>query len=131
MIEISKNIIYIPTMPKFLITLIVTAISMMITSYLIPGIIVSSVSAALVGAIVFGIVNAIVKPILVFFTLPATILTLGLFLLIINGICFALVAYFTPGFAINGFLDAIFGSIVVSLISGFLNNQFSDSDRKK
>lgn len=112
-------------MPKFLATLIITAISMIVTSYLIPGIIVSNITAALVGAFVFGIVNAIVKPILILFTLPVTILSLGLFLFVINAICFALVAYFTPGFAINGFFDALLGSIVVSIVSGFLNNQVS------
>ena len=113
-------------MPKFIVTLIITAISMIVSSYIIPGIVVSSITAALIGAIVFGLVNAIVRPILVLFTLPATIFTLGLFLLIVNGICFALVAYFTPGFSIGGFLDAIFGSMIVSFISGFLNNQASD-----
>ena len=112
-------------MPKFLVTLIVTAISMIVTSYLIPGIVISSITAALVGAFVFGIVNAIVKPILILFTLPVTILSLGLFLFVINAICFALVGYFTPGFAINGFFDALLGSIVVSIVSGFLNNQVS------
>ena len=98
---------------------------MIITSYIVPGIIVSSIVAALIGAFVFGLVNAIIKPILVFFTLPVTILSLGLFLFVINAICFALVAYFTPGFTINGFFDALIGSIVVSLVSGFLNNQVS------
>ena len=112
-------------MPKFIVTLIVTAISMIVTSYLVPGIIVSSITAALIGAFVFGLVNAIVKPILVLFTLPVTILSLGLFLFVINAICFALVGYFTPGFAINGFLDALVGSIIVSIVSGFLNNQVS------
>ena len=112
-------------MPQFLFTLLVTAVSMLITSYLIPGIVISSVVAALVGAIVFGVVNAIVKPILVLFTLPATILTLGLFLLVINAICFNLVAYFTPGFTVNGFFDALLGSILVSIVSGFINNQVS------
>lgn len=112
-------------MPSFLITLIVTAISMMITSYIIPGIRIDNITAALVASVVFGIVNAIVKPILLLFTLPATILTLGLFLFVINAICFSLVAYFTPGLTINSFFDALFGSIVLSLISSFLNNQLS------
>lgn len=110
-------------MPSFLITLIVTAISMMITAYIIPGIRVDNITAALVASFVFGIVNAIVKPILILFTLPATILTLGLFLLVVNAICFSLAAYFTPGLTINSFFDALLGSIVLSLISSFLNNQ--------
>lgn len=111
-------------MQQFIITLLVTAVSMMATAYIIPGIAVSNFSSALVASFVFGIVNAIVKPILVLFTLPATILTLGLFLFVINAICFSLAAYFTPGLTIKSFIDALFGSILLSLISGFLINQF-------
>lgn len=111
-------------MSQFIVTWVVTALSMIITSYIIPGINISTFPAALIGAMVFGLVNAIIKPILVFFTLPLTILTLGLFLFIINAICFSLVGYFTPGFHVNGFFDALFGSIVVSLVSGFLNKIF-------
>ena len=114
-------------MPKFLVTLIITAISLIISSFIIPGIAIKTITAAFVGAIVFGVINAIVRPILLLFTLPATVFTLGLFLFIVNGICFALVGYFTPGFTINNFFDAIFGSIIVSFISGFLNNEASDS----
>ena len=117
-------------MPQFLATWIVTALSMLITAYLIPGITISTIQAAAVGALVFGLINAIVKPILVIFTLPLTVLTLGLFLLIVNAICFSLVGYFTPGFQVNGFLDALFGSIVVSLVSGFLSKMFSSDDNQ-
>lgn len=116
-------------MPRFFLTLIVTAISMIITSYLVPGIVVSSISAALIGAFVFGVVNAIVKPILVLFTLPATIFSLGLFLFVINAVCFALVGYFTPGFAVNGFFSALFGSIVVSIVSSLINSQVSSDEK--
>ena len=115
-------------MPSFLITLIVTAISMIITSYIVPGIVVSSISAALIGAFFFGVVNAIVKPLLILLTLPATILSLGLFLFVINALCFALVGYFTPGFAVSGFISALLGSIVVSIVSSFLNAQVSSDD---
>lgn len=111
-------------MPQFVVTWVVTALSMLITSYLIPGIDISTVQAAAVGAIVFGLINAIVKPILLLFTLPLTILSLGLFLFVINAICFSLVGYFTPGFHVNGFFDALFGSILVSLVSGFLSKMF-------
>lgn len=109
-------------MLNFLTTLVITALSMMITSYIIPGITINNFQAALLAAFIFGIVNAIVKPILVFFTLPVTILSLGLFLFVINAICFSLVAYFTPGLRINSFWDALFGSILVSFISSLLNN---------
>ena len=115
-------------MPKFIITWILTAISMLVASYLIPGIEISTIQAAIIGAIFFGLINAIIKPLLLIFTLPLTILTLGLFLFVINAICFSLVGYFTPGFQVNGFFDALFGSIIVSFVSSFLNNIF-DNDK--
>ena len=114
-------------MPQFIITWILTAISLLITAYIIPGITISGFPAAAVGAIVFGFVNAIVKPILVLFTLPLTILTLGLFLLVVNALSFSIVSYFTPGFTVSGFLDALFGSILLSLVSGFLSKMFGTS----
>lgn len=115
-------------MPQFLLTWLVTAVSLLLTAYIVPGLDIKGFTAAAVGAIVLGLVNAIVKPILVFFTLPLTILTLGLFLLVVNAIAFGLVGYFTPGFEIDGFFPALFGSIVLSLISGFLNQMFGTQD---
>ncbi|AUC60611.1 putative membrane protein [Cyanobacterium sp. HL-69] len=115
-------------MPQFIITLVVTAVSMLVAEILLPGISIDTTLAALIGAFVFGIINAIIRPILVLFTLPFTILTLGLFLLIINAICFSLVGYFTPGFAVDGFFDALFGSIIVSFVSGFLDQFFKKDD---
>ena len=97
---------------------------MLVASYLIPGIVINTVTAAAIGALIFGLINAIVKPLVILFTLPLTILTLGLFLFIVNAICFSLVGYFTPGFQVNGFFDALFGSIIVSFVSGFLNQLF-------
>lgn len=111
-------------MPQFIITWIATAASMILASYLIPGIEIDTITAALIGAVFFGLINAIVKPLLLLFTLPLTILTLGLFLFVINGICFYLVAYFTPSFTINGFFDALFGSIIVSIVSGIITKIF-------
>ena len=115
-------------MPQFLITWIITAISMLVASYLIPGIEIDTFKAAAIGAIFFGLINTIIKPILQLFTLPLTILSLGLFLFVINALCFSLVAYFTPNFVVNGFFDALFGSIIVSFVSSLLNNIF---DNKK
>jgi len=111
-------------MSQFFVTLIVTAISMIVTAKLIPGITINTIQASFIGAFIFGIVNAIVKPILILFTLPATILSLGLFLFVVNALCFWLVAYFTPDFKISGFWDAFFGAIVLSFVSGFLNQFF-------
>ncbi|MGL5075252.1 MAG: phage holin family protein, partial [Waterburya sp.] len=81
-------------------------------------------SSAIVGAAVLGLVNAIVKPILILFTLPLTILTLGLFLLVVNAIALGLVGYLTPGLSITGFFPAIFGSIVLTIVSSLINQIF-------
>lgn len=118
-------------MPQFLITWIVTAVSMLIASYLITGINITSFEAAAIGAIFLGLVNAIVRPLLVFFTFPLTLFSLGLFLFVINAICFSLVAYLTPSFTITGFLDALFGSIIVSVVSSILNKIFEKKKKKK
>jgi putative membrane protein len=107
---------------QFLVTWLATAISLLVTAYLVPGLQIDSFTAAAIGAIVLGIVNSLVKPILVIFTLPLTILTLGLFLLVVNAIAFGLVGYLTPGFHVNGFFPAVIGSIVLSLVSWFINS---------
>ncbi len=114
---------------QFIVTWIVTALSLLITAYLVPGMQIDSGLAAAIGAIVLGLVNAIVKPLLVLLTLPLTILTLGLFLLVVNAMSLGLVGYFTPGFHINGFLPAVIGSIVLSIVSTFLGNFFDREDQ--
>lgn len=88
---------------QFLLTWLVTAISLLITAYVIPGIFIKSLVATAFAAIVMGITNAIVRPILILFTLPLTFFSLGLFLFMVNGITFSLVGYLTPGFSINTF----------------------------
>ncbi|MDJ1178290.1 phage holin family protein [Roseofilum sp. BLCC_M91] len=111
-------------MINFFLTWALAAIALAITAYLVPGLMIASWQAAAVGAIVMGLVNAIVKPILTLLTLPLTILTLGLFLLVVNAISLALVGYFTPGFTVSGFFPAVLGSIVLSLVS-WLIEQFT------
>jgi putative membrane protein len=115
-------------MPQFVVTWIVTAVSLIVTSFFVPGVVIQTVTAAVIAAMIFGLVNAIIKPLLILFTLPLTVLSLGLFLLVINAICFLLVGYFTPGFQVNGFFSALFGSIIVSIVVGLLNQLF---DNKK
>lgn len=108
-------------MPHFLLTWLVTAISLMITTYIVPGFVVGSFSAALVAAVVLGLVNAIVKPILVLLTLPLTIVTLGLFLFVINALTIWLAGALTPGFDVSGFVPALLGSIVLTLVASVIN----------
>lgn len=108
-------------MPQFFLTWLVTAISLMITAYIVPGFVINSFVAALIAAVVLGLVNAIIKPILVLLTLPLTIVTLGLFLFVVNAITIWLAGVLTPGFSIVGFGPALIGSIVLTLVASGLN----------
>ena len=102
----------------------ITALSLLITAYLIPGITINGFTVAAIATLVMGLINAIVKPILLLFTLPLTNSYPWLFLFVVNAISFSLVSYFTPGFTVNSFLDALFGSIVLSIVSSFLGKIF-------
>ncbi|MDJ0658833.1 MAG: phage holin family protein [Crocosphaera sp.] len=109
---------------QFILTWILTALSLLITAYLIPGITIDGFTVAAIATLVMGLINAVVRPLLLLFTLPLTVLTLGLFLFVINAISFSLVSYFTPGFTINSFWDALFGSIILSIVSSVFSNIF-------
>lgn len=115
-------------MLQFLLTWLATAVSLIITAFVVPGFTIVSFSSALVGAVILGLVNAIVKPILILFTLPLTILTLGLFLLVVNAIALGLVGYLTPGLSVAGFFPALFGSIVLTVVSSIIHQLFPASE---
>ena len=106
----------------FIIRLIINMVAILVISYLFPKMIwVEGFLAALVAAFLLGIVNTIIKPILVLLTLPLTILTLGLFLLVINGLMLWLVSALVSGFHVSGFWGAVFGSNLISLVSWLLS----------
>jgi len=106
----------------FIVRLIINMVAILIISYLFPKMIwVEGFLAALVAAFLLGIVNTIIKPILVLLTLPLTILTLGLFLLVINGLMLWLVSALVSGFHVSGFWGAVFGSILISIVSWLLS----------
>lgn len=113
-----------------LIRWLLTALALVLTAKIVPGITVNDFTALFIAAIVLGLVNAIVRPILIFFTLPLTFLTLGLFLLVINAITFGLAAWLVPGFEVAGFGPALIGSIVISLLS-FVFSMFIKVGEKK
>jgi putative membrane protein len=96
---------------------IVNAAALLLVAYLYPGVHVESFFAAAVAALALGLVNALVRPILVILTLPATLLTLGLFLFVINAALFWFVAEIVRGFTVDGFLAALVGSILYSLVT--------------
>ena len=106
---------------SFFIRMIANAVAILLVSYLLPRIVaVDGVTAALAAAFVLGLVNAVVRPLFVLLTLPVTVVTLGLFLLVINGLLLGLVSYIVPGFHVNGFLGAVVGSILLSVVSWVL-----------
>jgi putative membrane protein len=106
----------------FIFRLLIHMVAILIISYLLPRLIrVEGMWAALVAAFLLGIVNAILRPILVFFTLPITVLTFGLFLLVINGLMLWLVSAIVRGFHVNGFWGAVLGSILISIVSWILS----------
>ncbi len=96
---------------------IVNAAALLLVAYLYPGVQVAGFGAALVAALVLGLVNAVIRPILVILTLPVTLLTLGLFLFVINALLFWFVAEILRGFAVTGFGAALVGSILYSIIT--------------
>ena len=101
----------------FLRTLI-SGLGIWLAIYLVPGVSATSNSALIWAAIALGLINAFVRPILVLLTLPFTILTLGLFLLLLNAAMLNLAGWFVDGFDVVGFWNSVFGAIVISLVSG-------------
>jgi putative membrane protein len=104
-------------MVGFLLRALVVALGLYLASRIVPGIAFTSTESLLWAAILLGVVNAIVRPILIVLTIPITILTLGLFLLVINGLMIELVAHVLNGFFVSGLGSAILASLVVSVVS--------------
>ena len=105
----------------FFIRVIANAVAILLISYLLPQVVTADgVMAALAAAFVLGLVNAVVRPLFVLLTLPITVVTLGAFLLVINGLLLVLVSYIVPGFHVNGFLAAVVGSVLLSAVSWIL-----------
>jgi len=102
---------------RLLIVWLINAGALLLVSWLIPAVQVASFSAALIAALVLGLVNTVVRPILVLLTLPVTVLTLGLFIFILNGLLFYGVANILEGFAVAGFWWAVLAAFVYSLLS--------------
>ena len=102
---------------------LIIGLGIWLATYLVPGVSATSTGALVWAAIALGLINAFVRPVLVLLTLPFTILTLGLFLLVLNAGMLNLAGWFVDGFEVVGFWDAVFGAIVVSLVSA-LCSQF-------
>ena len=106
---------------KLLIRWLLSAAALMVIAHTVPGIYVRNYGTALIAAAVIGLVNATLGSFLKFLTFPITILTLGLFLIVINAAMLKVAAYFTPHFAVTTWTAAIIGAILLSLVSSFLH----------
>jgi putative membrane protein len=107
-----------------LIRIIIIAVAAYLAARLLPGVTISDATTAVLVALVLALLNAFVKPILVALTLPITIITLGLFLLVINIIIIYLAAYIVPGFSVDGWLSALLFSLIVAVITYILDAIF-------
>ena len=112
-------------MATLIVNWFISSLSLLIVAYLIPGISLNGLGAAILAPIVIGLVNATLGFILKIMTLPLTLLTLGLFWLVINALMLQLAAFLVPGFYVAGFWSAFFGAIVLSIVSMILRSLFA------
>lgn len=117
---------------RFLARLLLNGVAIIAAAWFVPGLELSGPSTALLAGAILGFVNALVRPVLFVLTLPLTLLTLGLFIFVLNAICLGLTAALVPGFTIDGFVSALLGALVVSVVSWILNGLFvADSERRR
>jgi len=114
---------------KLIIKLLLTAVLVYFLANFLPGVSVNSLGTAVVVAIVLALLNTFVKPVLIFMTLPATLITLGLFLLVINALVILMCEYFVSGFEVSSFWTALLFSLILSIFQSFLYS-FADKYEK-
>jgi putative membrane protein len=110
-------------MNGFLLRWFIGSLGLWLAATIVPGVNIAGVGTLMIAALLLGVVNAVVRPLLIILTLPITVITLGLFLLVINAAMLALVAWALPGLTIDGFFPALLGSIVISVV-GWLASWF-------
>ncbi len=115
-------------MTRILTRIIVTAFALVLVAQFVPGIAVDGAFTAIIAAVVLGVLNTLVRPILVILTLPVTIVTLGLFIFVINAFLFWIAASFIDGFTVTGFVPALIGSLIVSAVGLFVQSSKEDKD---
>lgn len=113
---------------KLLLVWLINAVALLALPYLMSSITVDSFTTALVAALVLGLINTFIRPLVILLTLPATVLTLGLFIFVINGLLFWFVGSFIQGFHVAGFWSAVGGAILYSILSWALSSLLLDSD---
>jgi putative membrane protein len=102
-------------MKGFVIRLVISAFGLWLASALIPGVRIEGVDTLLIAALLLGIVNAVIRPLIIILTLPITVLTLGLFLLVVNAAMLGIVASILDDFSVNGLFSAVFGALIVGV----------------
>lgn len=108
-------------MLTYALSVLATALALLVVDFILPGLVISGFPTAILAGIVIGIVNGLIRPVLFILSLPITILTLGLFALVVNGLSLWLASLITPGFSVSGFWAFIFGPILLSMVSTTLN----------
>ncbi len=111
-----------------LIRWILFSLAVMLVAWIIPGISVNGFLNALAVGLVLGLINAFIRPVVMFIAIPVNILTMGLFTLVINAFMLKLAAYITPGFSVDGFLNALWGSLILAIL-GILINKIDRNDK--
>jgi putative membrane protein len=100
---------------------LVSALSLLIVSSIVPGIVLADFASALLAAVIIGFVNAVLRPVFILLTLPFTILTFGLFIFVVNALLLLFAGWLSPGFQVSGFGSALVGSILLSVVSTVFN----------
>jgi putative membrane protein len=106
---------------KFLVQIIISALAVMVTQYILPGIVVDTFFTGIMVALILGLFNTVLRPILVLLTLPITVVTLGFFLLVINAFLIMATASLVDGFHVSGFWSAVFFSLILSFVTSVFN----------
>lgn len=113
----------------FLLRVLINALAIFLAAAVVPGLEIRGALSALGAGLVLGLINAVVRPVLLVLTLPLTLATLGLFLFILNGLCLWLTSLLVKGFEVHGFWAAVFGALIVSVVSWLLTAFVSDRGR--
>ncbi|WP_416672366.1 phage holin family protein [Egbenema bharatensis] len=108
----------------YLLTTLITALSLLIVDIIFPGVNIASFPVAILAGVAIGLVNSVIRPVLSFVSIPVNFLTLGLFSFVLNGVCFWLASALVPGFAVRGLLAFFLAPVVLSLGTTLLNNYF-------
>ncbi len=112
----------------FILKVLITAVAVYLAAYLLPGVTIRDIKTTILVALVLALLNTFIKPILIILTIPITILTLGLFLLIINALMVKWAAGLVEGFTVDGWWSALLVSLIVTIVSYFLNGLIGDRD---